>query len=126
MIKGISPKTDSVIGLNGNINIVAIDNSAIQEVVVECKKEADDAGLFNKIYTKTYLEENERSVYVQFSPKEVGLTEGKYDFRVSATDKFGNYSEYTEVSYTIDTTPSDTPVIECTPGGYKIEVAITS
>ena len=125
VIKGISPKTDSVIGLNGNINIVAIDNSAIQEVVVECKKEADDAGLFNKIYTKTYLEENERSVYVQFSPKEVGLTEGKYDFRVSATDKFGNYSEYTEVSYTIDTTPPDTPVIECTPGGYKIEVAIT-
>ena len=99
-IFGVTPNTDSVVGQNTKISVVAYD-ARLNTVYVEYKKK-NTSDIWSELGRRNSI--NGSYEKVEFDWNTVGLADGEYEFRAYAIDKNNNTSDAYTFEYVLDNT----------------------
>ncbi len=117
-IAGMSRVSGTVVSDDANLEIIARDNSDLKSIEVDIKDK--DLGIW------TNLAKKDASGSIYRAEVDLGLdymAEGEYEYRIRAIDEAGNESEYSNVTFTLDTT-SPKADIEATEGDLCINLKL--
>ncbi|MBD5464728.1 MAG: PKD domain-containing protein, partial [Lachnospiraceae bacterium] len=121
-VTGISPDTDTLLGEEASLEVIATDNSQLASITLEYReKDAND--IWHTIETESA---KGRLEYKKVSWNGKGLLEDAvYEVRASAVDKNGNVSEYVTADYKFDLTAPGKPELKAESGSFLIRLSYT-
>ncbi|MDQ2085047.1 fibronectin type III domain-containing protein [Herbivorax sp. ANBcel31] len=118
-IINMSPSDGSNLPANPTIQILAVDNYKLSEVMLEYN-DGDDWVLIGSEELDVY------GKVVAFTWDTTDLTNGAYTLRARAVNSEGNESEYYIVNYQLNTEPPMTPQITVEPGDWTVDLSWTT
>ncbi len=119
-VYSVSPVDDTILPANPRISVVVADNYKLKHITVEYKPFADVDDTWETAYEQDLTQFSENVVFT-FNTE--GLSEGKYSFRIFATDTSDNVSEYKTVTYDFNLIAPQKPVVTAVAGGWRAELS---
>ncbi len=117
-IAGMSKVSGTVVSDDASLEIIAQDNSNLKAIEVDIKDK--DLGIWVNLARK------DASGSIYRAEVDLGLdymAEGEYEYRIRAIDEAGNESDYSNMTFTLDTTPAKAG-IEASAGDLCINLNI--
>ncbi len=120
IVYSVSPIDSATLPANPRISVMVGDNYRLKHVTVEYKPFADVNDSWETAYEQDLTQFSENVVFT-FNTDE--LSDGKYSFRVFATDTSDNMSEYKTVTYDFNLLAPQKPVVTAVAGGWRAELS---
>lgn len=119
VICGIGPKGGTVINSKDEIKVATTDNTALQQITVDFKKQEDDTENWSNLVTET-ISGKEYLLSDKWNAE--GISDGMYQIRVQVMDRAGNVSDYTYVPFTLDTEVEQIEDFSVDQGNWEINL----
>ena len=120
IVYSVSPVDGTTLPANPRISVVVADNYRLKKITVQYKPFADVEDSWETAYEQDLTQFSENVVFT-FNTE--GLYEGKYSFRIFATDTSDNVSEYKTVTYDFNLLAPEKPVVTAVAGGWRAELS---
>ena len=122
VITGILPAEDTVLGLNAQIEVLAIDNIHTKKLTLEYRRIAEDETEHEWKQIAQLSDQSRCEIYGRVTWKNGDIENGDYQIRAIAEDAYGNISEPFVLNYRLDKAEPPVPELTVTGSHYRMEL----
>ena len=122
VITGMSPASGKVVGMNPTIKVLAVDNAGLESVTLEYLAADSEQEIWTRMAEATTAD---RSFLWETKWDTSELEEGEYHIRAIAKDMAGNVSTIYQVTYTLDKTAPEAPVLTAETGHFRVKLKVS-